>query len=81
MSEYSSPDSNQLLTKTNSIVGIRLTEFPQYKGAITQNVKFQMNRSDATQLPYIQTKDVDSSLQTMGNITKSNQLFKSQYGF
>jgi hypothetical protein len=81
MSDYSSPNSNLLLTKTNSIVGIKLTEFPQYKSALTPNVKFQMSKSDSSQLPNIMTKDVDNSLQTMKNIYKDNMIFNTKYKF
>ena len=38
MSDYSSPNSNLILTKTNSIVGLKLTEFPQYKSALSKDV-------------------------------------------
>lgn len=81
MSEYSSPESNQILTKTNSLVGNKLTEIPQYKGAISESVKFNMAKMDKSQLPNILTKDVDNSFQTIKTISNSNMLFKSKYGF
>jgi hypothetical protein len=81
MSEYSSPESNQILTKTNSIVGIKITEIPQYKGALSENIKFNMAKIDKSQLPNILTKDVDNSFQTMKTISNNNMLFKSKYSF
>jgi hypothetical protein len=81
MSDYESPNSNLLLTKTNSIVGIKLTEFPQYKSALPQNVKFQMSKMDSIQLPNVLTKDVNNSLQTIESISQNNMLFKTQHGF
>lgn len=81
MSDYESPNSNLLLTKTNSVVGIKLTEFPQYKSALPQNIKFQMSKMDSIQLPNILTKDVNNSLQTMKSISQNNMLFKTQHGF
>lgn len=81
MSDYESPNSNLLLTKTNSIVGIKLTEFPQYKSALSQNVKFQMSNMDKKQLPNILTKDVNNSLETMNSIAQNNMLFKTKHGF
>lgn len=80
MSDYASPNADQILTKTNSLVGIKMTEFPQYKSAITPSVKFQMARSDTTQLPGILTKDVNNSLQTMKTITQYNDMYKNVYG-
>ena len=81
MSEYTTLNSNFLLAKTNPIVGIKLTEYPQYKSAISNDVKLKMSQNDKNQLPNILTKDVDNSFQTMNNIYKNNMLFKSKYGF
>lgn len=79
MSDYAPIDSDLILTKKNSIVGIKMTEYPQYKSAIQPVVKLQMAISDRTQLPNIQTKDVDTSLQTMKNIYQYNQLYNTKY--
>lgn len=81
MSDYSTPDSNQILTKTNSLVGIKITEIPQYKSALSENVKFNMAKMDKNQLTNILTKDVDNSFQTMKTISNNNGLFKSKYSF
>ena len=81
MSDYSTPESNQILTKTNSLVGIKITEIPQYKSALSENVKFNMAKMDKNQLTNILTKDVDNSFQTMKTISNNNGLFKSKYSF
>lgn len=81
MSDYSTLNTNLILAKTNPIVGIKMTEFPQYKSAITDDVKFKMSQIDKHQLPNILTKDVDNSFQTINNIYKNNMLFKSKYSF
>ena len=81
MSDYSTPESNQILTKTNSLVGIKITEIPQYKSALSENVKFNMAKMDKSQLTNILTKDVDNSFQTMKTISNNNGLFKSKYSF
>ena len=81
MSDYSTPESNQILTKTNPLVGIKITEIPQYKTALSENVKFNMAKMDKSQLTNILTKDVDNSFQTMKTISNNNGLFKSKYSF
>lgn len=78
---YSSPNADLILKKTNQIAGSKLTEFPQYKSALSKDVKFQMAKMDASQLTNILTKDVDNSLQTMKNITDNNVSFRYKHGF
>lgn len=78
MNDYSSPNSDLILTKTNSIVKMKLTEFPQYKSAITPYVKLRMSKSDSSQLPNIMTVDNNiSSFETINNIFKQNAFYKT----
>jgi hypothetical protein len=78
MNDYSSPNSDLILTKTNSIVKMKLTEFPQYKSAITQDVRLRMSNSDSSQLPNVMTLDNNvSSFETINNIFKQNAFYKN----
>ena len=78
MNDYSSPNSDLILTKTNSIVKMKLTEFPQYKSAITPDVRLRMSKSDSSQLPNVMTLDNNvSSFETINNIFKQNAFYKN----
>ena len=52
MQEYTSPNSDLILKKTNSIVGQKITDFPQYKSALPKDFKYPRN-----DLPNIQAKE------------------------
>jgi hypothetical protein len=43
MQEYTSPNSDLILKKTNSIVGQKITDFPQYKSALPKDFKYPRN--------------------------------------
>lgn len=72
------PDKPNLLTKMNPILQMRMTEFPQYKSALTPEFKMKMARQDASQLQNVLTKDNDlSSFYTVNNMSKRNAFYKS----
>lgn len=80
MSDYAAPNdpSNSILTKTNSILHKKLTEFPQYKSALTPQMKLRMAIQDVSQMPNILTKDNNvSSFYTINNMYNRNAFYKS----
>jgi len=77
MNEYNSPKSDLILKKTNSIIGVKIADFPQYKPALTPEVKLKMNKLYMNQLPNIVTKDNNIlQFETINNMLEKNMSYK-----
>ena len=68
MPEYTSLNSDLILKKTNSILGQKITDFPQYKSALPKDFKYPRN-----DLPNIQPKEWFDDKKKL----KSQMTFKS----
>jgi hypothetical protein len=78
MNNYSSPYSDLILTKTNSIVGVKLTEFPQYSSAIPLQLRMKIDKQEEKQLPNILSIDNDvNPFETVNTMFMKNAFYKS----
>jgi hypothetical protein len=89
MQEYTSPNSDLILKKTNSIVGQKITDFPQYKSALPKDFKYPRNDLQNIQskewfdekkkkkLKSVATFNAADSAKTNGFIFLPNYRFKS----